>query len=494
MEKNDIFQLVDEDNFYAKMMHLEPPTIDDITERLEDVGVPQKKIDEVKQSFEIADKVHAGVMRDSGEAYITHPLQVAEILLDMGIIDPNVISGGILHDTVEDAPKEMNFTTDKIAESINSDVASLVDGVTNLSRLEYYPPNVTNEEMKRRLHEANNRKLTLSMITDIRVIHIKYADRIHNLSTLEGKKGGPDKKIKKARETREILVPTSKIIGAYQVNNVLSDLSLRYTDPEMYQFIVEKKKERNDLEAKRLEKISYYISEELNKSGIPHRILRREKSISTIYEQLKKGCVIDYIDDLFYLKVVVQDRESCYRALDKIHGLYVPVNGTFKDYIGNPRTDGYKSLHTTVFNDEDRVKVKIRDEAMNLIAALGLSAYLILPEGSKTLEEIQEIIGSKAFAREIDKINHTYVGDTDFNKALQERVLTDHVYVYFQGETIELPMGYTVQDFLNYLGLESDNIKAFINAKLASLSQVLQNTDHIILEEKGKVLKRGSIK
>lgn len=448
--------------------------IEDIIRELKKHGASDEKAKEVYAAYTIAERIHRDQTRQSGEPYITHPLNVANNVLKMEVYDPDTVSAALLHDTIEDAAFE--YTKEDIANSINPTVAELVDGVTKMRAMSF-----SNKEKR---IDSNTRKIINGLNKDIRIIIIKLADRLHNMSTIEWKK--EERRKANAIETLELFRPLAISIGAYQIKNHLEELSLKYIDPEMYKEITEKRKiivnERKD----ELEEMASVIGEGLNKYDIHNDIVFRTQSIYTIYEKIKSGYDIENMYDLSYFKILVDSEKDCYDSLYVVHKCYKPMNGRFKDYICNPRTNFYQSLHTTVAGPR---KIKIRTYDMDKIAAFGIPAYWNIKDG-KTIEETnQELREKSQFAKKLKEIDSSFVDDRDFIEKIKNELLTNHIYVYdHKGKTIELPSESTVMDFAcEVYPYSLDKMTGVIvNGKEVSFETVLKNNDRIELMINGK--------
>ena len=451
-------------------------TIEKILIELKSHGVSEKKLKEVQKAYILAADIHNGQYRQSGEPYIIHPLNVAKNLLDMEIYDPDTISAALLHDTLEDA--KIDFKKEDIARKINPTVAELVDGVTKMRRMQFS----TKEEQSL----ANIRKITNGLSKDVRIILIKLADRLHNMRTLQYK--SPEKQRENAIETKELFVPLALSIGAYQIKSELEDLSLMYTDPDVFQRITYEKKKLEDQRKEYLLMIKTKISDILKYNNIPNEILFRTKNICTTYQKILQGYKLENIYDLFYLKVLVNELDDCYRTLGLIHQEYPHINGRFKDYISNPRTNLYRSLHTTVAVDDKPTKIKIRTHDMDKVTAYGVSALWNIKNGMNQ-EETQDFIKERIpFVKSLMQIDETSKDDYEFIKKAKTNLLTEHVYVYDGGEIVELPAGSTALDFVYHTrpNLVDKLTNIIVNGKIVSDDYILQNTDSLEIKVTNK--------
>ena len=443
----------------------------------------------VKKAYDMAEEAHRGVLRESGDPYISHPLNVCNNLLQMEIYDPDILSAALLHDVVEDT----NITLKDISNAFSPYVAELVDGVTKISKMNFSSAEDRNL--------ANTRKIIKGLNKDVRIILIKLADRLHNMQTLEYK--SPKKQAENALETMELFVPLALSIGAYRIKGELEDLALKYLKPDDYKKIEEQMKELSTKEIAYLNEMKEKIKYFLQQKNIPNDIILRNMNICSVYKKTSHGYEMNNIYDLFYLKILVQEVEECYRTLSIVHRNNPPINGRFKDYIFNPRTNHYQSLHTTVSDPNDPngklIKAKIRTFDMDKVAAFGLCAYWNIPENKKegeipyhkTLEQTQgEIRERLQFAKRLREIDESFEKDSDFIKEIKKKLLTEHVYVYdHHGETVELPLGSTALDYAcQVCPHKLDDFRGVkINEKKCPVTTVLQNNDHVEIITKGQV-------
>ncbi len=456
--------------------------IEMILEILRNHNISEEKLKEVRKSYILADEIHKHQTRESGEPYIIHPLNVAMNLLKMKVFDPDAISAALLHDTIEDAEEDKNFSKEDIAKIINPTVAELVDGVTKMKRMNF--------SSKSDQINANIRKIVTGLTKDVRIILIKLADRLHNMETLQYKKN-PQKRFDNACETMELFVPLSLSIGAYSTKNELEDLALKYIDPSEFERITEQKRILQDQAKDYFEEIEEEIASILNNKSIPHSIIFRTQTINSIYKKIKKGYKMEDIYDLFYLKVLVNEIDECFRVLGYVHHAYSPINGRDKDYIWRPK-GFYRSLHTTVSDNVDNIfKVKIRTYDLNEVDAYGIPAYWYIKDG-KTQEETQEMIRDYQFAQKLMEIDETSADDSDFIKKLRKEILGEHVYVYdYNGKTIELPSDSTVLEYLYHVApdLIDKGPTFLVNGKEVSYNYKLENDDRIQVRINGKIVK-----
>lgn len=422
----------------------------------------------VSRAYDYAATFHEGQMRQSGEPYIIHPLNVAYILADMHA-DADTICAGLLHDTLEDT----NVTKEDIAYYFNQNVASLVDGVTKLSKMNF--------SSKQARNYANTRKIITGITEDVRIIIIKLADRLHNMRTLEFKSEFKQKE--NAIETMEIFVPLAYYIGAYRIKSELEDLSLRYLKSDTYKRIEEKKLSVEQLSEDCLTEMLSKIEMLLSNKNIPNEIKIRTKNIYGIYKRLSEGHKLSDIHDLLALKVMVDDIENCYRTLGIVHSQYPPVNDKFKDYICNPKTNMYQSLHTTVFAPDDRlVQTQIRTFEMDKVASFGLTAYWDLKKGDARDAMQDELKQRFQFFKSLTEINSMFGDNQEFVAQVKSELFADKVYVYTtKGNIIELPKGATAIDFAYKIHTDIGNtmVGAFVNDEFVPVDYVLHNKDRV---------------
>ena len=441
-------------------------TIDDLLEQVKTYS--QEDVEMIRKAYKYADMLHEGQFRQSGEAYITHPLNVAYILSEMHA-DRDTICAGLLHDTLEDT----NITKEDIAYHFNKDVANLVDGVTKLAKMNFSSREAQNL--------ANTRKIITSITEDVRIIIIKLADRLHNMRTLQFKKEFKQKE--NALETMEIFVPLAYYIGAYKIKSELEDLSLKYLKPDMYKKIEEIRKKQVIESESCLKEMLLKINNVLNDRNLPNEIRVRTKNIYGIYKKISNGYKISDIHDLLALKIMLEDVEDCYRALYLVHSKYHPINDKFKDYICNPKTNMYQSLHSTVFGPDDRiVQTQMRTFDMDKIATFGLATYWDINKGDAR-NIMQENLKQKyQFFKSLTEINAMFGDNQDFVRQVKVELFADKIYVYTtKGDIIELPVGSTPIDFAYKIHTDVGNtmVAAIVNDEYVPIDYKLKNKDRV---------------
>ena len=422
----------------------------------------------IRKAYDYAYRKHFSQKRITGDDYITHPLNVAWILTDVNA-DGEAIAAALLHDTIEDS----DSTYDEIKSLFGQAVATIVDGVTKINRINFTSDS---EQMA-----ANQRKILVGLSTDVRVLIVKLADRLHNMRTLYVL--SPAKQKKKARETLEILTPVAHRLGMYKLKSELEDLSLRYLNPDAYYEIVEKlnlkKSEQDKTVGMMLEEVSIL----LNEHNIPHEIKGRSKSIYSIYNKMSKGKKFEDIFDILALRVFVNTEQECYLALGLIHSKYKPVPKRFKDYIAMPKTNLYQSLHTTVFGiDGQLFEIQIRTYEMDKIAEYGIASHWSYKE-NKTVSSKDQMEKKLEIFRSIIELNEDSRTPEEFISNVKKDILfNDSIYVYTpKGDVIELPSGATCVDFAYRVHTEVGDkmVGAIVNDAIVPFDYVLKTGDII---------------
>lgn len=433
-------------------------TIDILIQKILDDD-KQYDLSKIISAYEFAEKAHAGQMRSSGDPYITHPLAVSFILLELGM-DTDTICAAMLHDVVEDT----ETTLDEIKKRFGQDVAMLVDGVTKLGKI----PLFTKEEQQ----AENVRKILLAMSQDIRVIIIKLCDRLHNMRTLNHRP--PEKQRGTALETMNIYAPIAHRLGIRAVKEELEDLSFHYLDPYAYgeveQMLEKKKDEREAFITTIKERIAQRLQEMEFSKELP-QIDGRVKSIYGIYKKVyMNGNNFEEIYDKYAVRIIVNTVIECYNALGIIHDMFKPIPNRFKDYIANPKPNGYQSLHTTVIGREAiPFEVQIRTWDMHYTAEYGIAAHWKYKEGiqgkdrfDSRLAWIRQIIEAQQETDDVEEIVRTIKND----------LAPEDVFAFTpKGDMISLPLGSNVIDFAYAIHTQVGNkmTGAKVDGKLVSL-------------------------
>lgn len=422
----------------------------------------------ILKAYKFAEELHKGQIRQSGEEYIIHPLNVAVILAEMNA-DADTICAGLLHDTLEDT----HITKGEIEEEFNSEVAKLVDGVTKISKMNF--------SSKQESNMANTRKIITGITEDVRIIIIKLADRLHNMRTLGFKSEFKQKE--NSLETLEIFAPLAYYIGNYRIKTELEDLSFMYLKPDLYHTIQEKRDKIEEDNKECLIEMIDTIERILADENIPSDIKIRTKNIYGIYKKINEGYKMRDIHDLHNLKIMVQSISDCYRSLGLVHSVYHPVNSKFKDFICCPKPNMYRSLHTTVYSGTGQiVQTQIRTFDMDKIASFGLATYWDINKGEARHIMQNELKEKCQFFNSLMEINSMFGDNEEFVKHVKQEVFTDNIFVYtVNGDRIELPKGATLIDLAYRIHTNIGNtmIGGFVNDDFKPVDYILQNNDRV---------------
>ncbi len=418
-------------------------------------------LEAVDRAIELACRAHEGQMRRSGEEYVCHPLQVACILVDLGM-DTETIVAAILHDVVEDTPVELA----DIKKQFGAEVSALVDGVTKLNKI----PLASREEQQ----AENIRKMFLAMSQDIRVIIIKLADRLHNMRTSVG--WDPQKRRDKAKETMDIYAPLAHRLGIRAVKEELEDISLRILDPVAYKEIEDalalRENERNEF----LRGIQERIKERLLEFHMEPFVSGRIKSITGIYRKMyMQSRSFDEIYDIYAVRVIVDTVNDCYNVLGIIHDMFRPLPNRFKDYISTPKANMYQSLHTTVISKEKiPFEVQIRTWEMHYTAEYGIAAHWKYKLGIQRKDKLEERL---AWVRQFIESQKDVDDAEDIVRSIKTDLSSEDVFVFTpKGDVITLPVGATVIDFAYAIHSAVGNrmVGAKVDGRIVSLDYVVK--------------------
>jgi GTP pyrophosphokinase len=405
--------------------------------------------------------MHEGQLRKSGEPYIVHPAKVALILADLGM-DDRTLAAALLHDTVEDTP----YSLEQLSKEFGREVAFLVGGVTKLGALVY--------ESKEERQAENLRKMFLAISKDIRVLIIKLADRLHNLRTINYMSAQQIQE--KCKETLEIYAPLASRLGMYQVKFELEDIALKYTEPEVYEDLVKRVRERKAERETNIERIISRIKDVVAEYHIESEIKGRSKHFYSIYSKMKaQNKPFEEIFDLTAIRIIVESVKDCYAVLGMVHTLWRPMPGRFKDYIAMPKPNMYQSLHTTLIGDDGRpFEIQIRTWSMHHVAEYGIAAHWKYKEGIGQDQEELKL----AWIRQTLEFNQDSEDPREFMEMMRTDLFSDQVFVFTpKGDVIELPAGSTPIDFAFkiHTGIGVKCVGARVNGKMVPINYVLQN-------------------
>jgi GTP diphosphokinase / guanosine-3',5'-bis(diphosphate) 3'-diphosphatase len=426
----------------------------------------------VQKAYVYSAKVHQGQVRLSGLPYLSHPLEVAHLLTEMKM-DVTTVVAGLLHDTIEDTDADMS----EIERLFGKSVANIVDGVTKISKIQFN----SKEE-----HQAENiRKMILAMTTDIRVIMVKLADRLHNMRTLGYH--SPEKQVSIARETLDIYAPLAGRMGIYWLKSSLEDLCLFYLEPEIYSRINEGIAERRGAREKFIKEVIEILSEKMKQSNIDATVKGRHKHFYSIYCKMRdQNLNVDQVYDVLAFRVIVKSLKECYEVLGIIHSMWKPVLGRFKDYISLPKANMYQSLHTSVVGPYgQRMEVQIRTWEMDKLAEEGIAAHWKYKEG---------LIGSadqKQFGwlKQLLEWQKNLQDPKEFMEMVQMDLFPNEVYVFTpKGEVKEFPRGATPVDFAYSIHSEVGEkcSGARVNGRMVPLRHQFNNGDIVEIITSGK--------
>ncbi len=446
-------------------------------------------LDLIQRAYIYSAQQHDGVVRRSGEPYISHPMNVAYLLADMQL-DEATVAAGLLHDTVEDT----DTTVDDIEDLFGADVADIVDGVTKISQMDF--------ESKAVQQAENIRKLILAMAEDIRVLMVKLADRLHNMRTLEFMK--PVKQRLIAQETQDIYAPLANRLGLHRVKTELEDLCLRYLKPDVFAQLSEAVSEHRAAGEPYIEKVIDLMNGMLKKNKIKGHVYGRTKHFHSIHVKMEQqGLTFDEIFDLIAFRIILKSVKDCYAVLGLIHAAWRPVPGRFKDYISIPKANMYQSLHSTVIGpDGERIEFQIRTDEMNQIAEYGVAAHWQYKEVGKGAKR-GKAAGTKdaeryTWLKQIMDWQRELSDPREFMSSLRLEMFQEEVYVFTpNGDIKELPDGATPVDFAYAIHSEVGDkcAGAKVNGRIVPLHSALKNGDSVeVITDKNRVPSRDWLK
>ncbi len=419
----------------------------------------------IRRAWEFCVQHHSGQLRASGEPYVLHPLEVAQVLAEMKL-DSTAIAAGLLHDAVEDTP----VTTEDISEQFGEQVAHIVEGVTKIDKIQF-----ANREDRQ---AENVRKMLLAMVSDVRVVLIKMADRLHNMRTLQHL--SPERQESIARETLDIYAPLAHRLGMGKVRGELEDLAFRYVDPFGYDQVKTAVDAAREEDEQFLSSVESLLNERLRENNIKARVEWRIKRLYSIYQKLQKQKVnVDQVYDLLAVRVITGTVQDCYAAFGLIHSIWRPVPGRIKDFIAMPRPNLYQSLHTTVMGEGGhQFEVQIRTEEMHRVAEEGIAAHWkYKAAGSPTNARDEQRL---AWVRQLVEWQREMTDPNEFLSTLKIDLYPEEVYTFTpKGKVVVLPKDATPIDFAYTIHTEVGNtcVGAKVNGRMAQLRTKLHNGD-----------------
>src|SRR5579871_4587308 len=427
----------------------------------------------LRKAYEFSAREHQAQKRLPGEPYLSHPLEVANILADMRL-DVVCLAAGMLHDVVEDTPA----TIDQVRQEFGPEVARIVEGVTKISRIEFFSPEDKQAE--------NLRKMVLAMVDDIRVVLVKLADRLHNMQTLNYLP--PEKRERIARETLEIYAPIAHRLGMGKMRGVLEDLAFKYLEPEAYDEVKRAVESRRKVSEEFLAEVSAQVEAKMQEHKIPARLEGRIKRLYSIWQKMKRQQIsIERVYDLLAVRIITDSVKNCYAALGVVHNTWRPVPGRIKDFIAIPRPNLYQSLHTSVIGPHGQpFEVQIRTEEMHRLAEEGIAAHWKYKDGHRMSPKDEERF---AWLRHLVEWQREMRDPGEFLSTLKIDLYPEEVYTFTpKGKVIVLPRDATPIDFAYAIHTEVGHhcVGAKVNGRMMPLKYHLRNGDIVeILTQAG---------
>jgi GTP pyrophosphokinase len=428
-------------------------------------------VDKIREAYDLAEEAHSGQRRASGEKYVTHTVEVATILATLRLDSASIIAG-LIHDTVEDTA----LSVPDVEARFGKEVATIVDGVTKLGRVQF--SSATEQQVE------NYRKMLLSMAEDARVILVKLADRLHNMRTLEHLP--TPKRARIALETREIYAPLAHRLGMAAIRWELEDLAFKFLEPDAYEALAKLVKQRRRERERQILELQRPLEEALEQAGIPAEVVGRPKHLWSIHNKIvRQNRPYEEIYDLMAMRVLTDSVQNCYASLGVIHSKWTPVPERFHDYIATPKSNMYRSLHTTVFGPGGRrYEIQIRTEEMHRTAEYGIAAHWRYKEGEEggKGDEGDEVDEALTWFRQVLEWQQDTREPEEFMEFLRMDLFQGEIFVFTpKGEVKSVPVGSTPIDFAfsvhTEVGLHCAGAK--VNGRIAPLSRELRNGDTI---------------
>ncbi|MBI2311831.1 MAG: bifunctional (p)ppGpp synthetase/guanosine-3',5'-bis(diphosphate) 3'-pyrophosphohydrolase [Betaproteobacteria bacterium] len=422
---------------------------------------------QLESAYHFSKAAHHGQFRKSGDPFIVHPVQVTKILADWHL-DPQALTAAMLHDVMEDT----TVTKTDISSIFGKPVAELVDGVSKLDQIEF--------QTKEEAQAENFRKMLLAMARDVRVILIKLADRLHNMRTLDVLL--PEKRRRIARETMDIYAPIANRLGLNRIYQELQDLSFRHLYPVRYRVLSKAVKTARGHRREVVGKILGAVKQRLRDAGIEAQVTGREKHLFSIYRKMsEKHLTFSEVQDIYGFRIIVNDVPACYWALGTLHGLYKPIPGKFKDYIAIPKSNGYQSLHTTLFGPYGTpIEVQVRTLDMHKIAEAGVAAHWLYKTADTDFRDLHK--KTHQWLQSLLEMLSQSGDSAEFLEHLKVDLFPGEVYVFTpKGKILALPKGATAVDFAYAVHTDIGNrcVAAKINYELVPLRTELKNGDRV---------------
>ncbi len=439
-------------------------TIDELLNEARKYIHDENEIEVIKKAYDYASKVHKNKKRLSGDDYILHPLNVAYILTSL-YADSDTLATALLHDVIHKG----NATIEDVRDNFGDEIGNLLEGITKINKLNI---SVDSESLIN-----YHKKILVGLTEDVRIIIIKIAERVHNMRTLWAIP--EENRVPKAKETLEILAPIAHRLGLSYLKAELEELSLKYYKPDAYNSVEELLDNTKEEREKSVEEMEKRVSDILIENSISFEIKGRAKSIYSIYKKLQKGKKFSDIYDIYALRVIVDTIPECYQVLGLIHAKYKPIPKRFKDYIANPKTNMYQSLHTTVFGfDGKPYEIQIRTHEMDKVAERGIASHWSYKEQGKKIQNSME--QKLQTFRNIIELNEERLSDEEFVNTVKDDVLGDNIYVYTpMGDVFELPEGSTPIDFAYrvHTKIGETMVGAIVNDNIVPLNTELKTGD-----------------
>jgi len=445
-----------------------PPEVQRLIATLR-ANFPKADLDLVREAYLAAARAHEGQRRASGEPYVMHTVTVATILADLRL-DMTTVSAALLHDVLEDTGVELSELRDRFGPEI----ATLVDGVTKLGKIEW--------QSREERQAESLRKMFLAMANDIRIVLIKLADRLHNMRTIAPL---PEwKRQRTSQETLDIYAPLAERLGIGSVQKELEDLAFQQLEPETYAEITRSLAQAENARQALVDRVVRVLHREIQRSGIkvdPKNITGRPKHIYSIWKKLQRpkyaGQPVERVYDRLGVRVLLDDVKDCYTALGIVHAVWKPIPGEFDDYIASPKTSGYQSLHTAVIHEGEPLEIQIRTHQMHAEAERGIAAHWKYKEGAAQIREVDQKL---AWLRQLLEWQQDLADAREFVQSVRLDLFQNEVFVFTpKGDVVDLPAGATPVDFAYRIHTDVGHrcVGAKVNGRLVPLSQKLRTGD-----------------